>query len=356
MEYRCIGSSDLVVSAVGVGGLAFGGWPMGGEQFRPVSDDEGIETIHTALDIGITCFDTAASYALGHAERMLGKALGTHRENIVVITKCGTSWNDATNSMERNGTYQHVIESAEASLYNLQTDYIDLLLVHWPDLSTPFEETMSALESLQKSGKIRYAGVSNFMPEMMQECRQYVDIIANEICYSIFDRRIEADVIPFCTSNEMSVISYGSLGHGLLSGQMTNKDSFVSSNWRASGHALGLPLFDQGKHFKQNILVQDQLRSIAESAGYSLPDVALAWVLQQDVVACSLVGFENPEQLSTAVAATDCGLTMDVMNDIESISTEAFQRMIVDEDLNPTSGHWNPWNRNPSAFSFGAID
>jgi aryl-alcohol dehydrogenase-like predicted oxidoreductase len=351
MEYRKFGDSDLEVSVVG-----FGGWPMGGTQYGEVDDSEGQDAVRRAFDLGITCFDNAAGYGLGHSERVMGAALKPIRDQIVLVTKCGIAWNDAEKRMERNGTRAHVLESCERSLENLQTDYIDLLLIHWPDVDTPFEETMRALEELQQAGKIRYAGVSNFMPEMLDECKKHLGIVANQMGYSMLERRIERDVMPWCEQNGVGIMSYGSLAHGLLSGAMPADYRFESWDWRDSGHAFGMPFFDRQKHFPANVETQNRLRAIAEREGHTLPDLALAWVLSHQVVSTALVGFRTPSEVDDAARAAEWKLSPELYAEVTAISDEAYQRNVADEMMVSPKGGWNPWNREPQRFAGGGRD
>ena len=350
MEYRRFGDSDLEVSVVG-----FGGWPMGGANYGEVSDAEGQDAVRRAFDLGITCFDNAAVYGVGHSEQVMGAALKPIRDQIVLVTKCGVAWNEQAQRVERNGTRSHVLESCERSLRNLDTDYIDLLLVHWPDVHTPFEETMRALEELQKAGKIRYAGVSNFMPEMLAECRKHLGIVANQMGYSLLERRIERDVMPWCEQNGVGIMSYGSLAHGLLSGAIAPDHRFEADDWRATGHAFGMPFFDREKHFPANVETQDQLRAIAEREGHTLPDLALAWVLSHQAVTTALVGFRTPAEVDDAARAAEWKLSPELYAEVTAISDEAYQRIVADQILSPPIGNWNPWNRHPQRFGTAGL-
>ena len=349
MEYRTFGDTDLEVSVVG-----FGGWPMGGSQYGETDDAEGVLAVHRALDMGITCFDNAAGYGLGHSERVMGGALSGRRDEVVIVTKCGLAWNEEVQRMERKGTRAHVLDSTENSLRNLGTDYIDLMLIHGPDHRTPFEETMLALEELQRADKIRYAGVSNFMPEMMDECRRHLELVTNQMGYSLFDRRIERDVLAYCAEHQMGIMPYGSLAHGLLAGNLTAGTEFESSDWRSSGNAFGLPLFKKRRHFEQNVIAADRLKTIARREGHTLPDLALAWVLNQPTITTALVGFREPGEVDDAAHASEWKLSAELLAEIEPISDGAFQRLVADEEMSPEWGAWNPWNRDPPRFAGGS--
>jgi aryl-alcohol dehydrogenase-like predicted oxidoreductase len=349
VEYRTFGDTDLEVSVVG-----FGGWPMGGSQYGETDDAEGVRAVHGALDMGISCFDNAAGYGLGHSERVMGGALQGHRKEVVIVTKCGLAWNEEAQRVERKGTREHVLESTEASLRNLDTDYIDLMLIHGPDRWTPFAETMGALEELQKAGKIRYAGVSNFLPEMMDECRRHLKLVTNQMGYSLLDRRIERDILGYCGENAMGIMTYGSLAHGLLAGNMTAATDFEETDWRASGNAFGLPLFRKGGHFEENVAAADRLQTIARREGHTLPDLALAWVLNRSTVTTALVGFRTPAEVEDAARASEWKLSAELLEEIESISSAAYERLAADEEMSPARGAWNPWNREAPRFAGGA--
>ena len=344
MKTRKFGDSDLEVSALG-----FGGWPMGGTQYGTTDDGETVRAVERAIELGITCFDNAAGYGLGHSEELMGKALASHRKDIILVTKCGLSWDPTRKRLFRDSSRAAVIAGCEDSLRRLGTDYIDLMLVHWPDPETPIEETMSALADLREQGKIRYAGVSNFMPAMMEECLLHLDIVADQAGYSIFERRIERDVQGFCRDNGMGLMAYGSLAHGLLSGAMTADTQFESWDWRATQNAFGMPLFRPG-FFEYNVRTAQALGELAQGAGVSLPDLAAAWVLSRSTVTTALVGFRTAAEVDAAAHAADIELSPDVLKEVNAISDEAYLRNVAGEDLSPKSGTWNPWDPDPKRF------
>lgn len=344
MQTRKFGNSDLEVSALG-----FGGWPMGGTQYGTTDDGETVRAVERAIELGITCFDNAAGYGLGHSEELMGRALAPYRKDIILVTKCGLTWDPTKKRLFRDSTRESVIAGCEDSLRRLGTDYIDLMLVHWPDPETPMEETMSALSDLRDQGKIRYAGVSNFMPAMMTECLRHLDIVADQAGYSIFERRIERDVQGFCQGNGIGLMAYGSLAHGLLSGAMTADTVFESWDWRATQNAFGMPLFRPG-FFEDNVQTAQRLGRLAHSAGMSLPDLAAAWVLTRPTVTTALVGFRTTAEVDAAARSTDRELSPDVLEQINDISDEAYLRNVAGEDISPKSGTWNPWDPDPKRF------
>ncbi len=344
MRHRSFGSSDLSVSALG-----FGGWPMGGTQYGTTDDAEVVRAVERAAGAGITCFDNAAGYGLGRSEELMGRALAPHRSEVVIVTKCGLSWDPAQKRLYRDGSRGAVVEGCEGSLRRLGTDYIDLMLVHWPDPETPFEETMGALSELREQGKIRYAGVSNFMPAMMDECLRYLDIVADQAGYSIFERRIERDVLGFCEGRGIGVMAYGALAHGLLTGALTEETEFEDWDWRATQNAFGMPLFRSG-YFEENVRTARRLQRIADDAGMTLPDLAVAWVLSRPAVTTALVGFRTPAEVEAAALAADRDLPADALAEVEAISDEAYARNVAGEELAPKVGTWNPWDPSPRRF------
>ena len=234
MEQRRIGTTDLVTSAVG-----FGTWEMSTTSYGEIDVGEASNAVNMAIDNGITLFDTAEVYGPYHSEEILAKALGPRRKDVTLVSKVGFEYSDEPKVTGRNSKHDHIIERTEGCLKRLQTDVIDLMLIHWPDHDTPFDETMRGLEKLKADGKIRYYGVSNFNVPMMEECNQTGTIAANQVGYHMFDRRMEAAVLPWCLENNTGYMAYGSLGFGLLSGAFTKDTTFVDWDWRSSGTAFG---------------------------------------------------------------------------------------------------------------------
>ncbi|MDA1258834.1 MAG: aldo/keto reductase, partial [Chloroflexi bacterium] len=225
MRTRKFGDSGLETSAIG-----FGGWPMGRGQYGDLDDDEAIAAVQAAFDGGITLYDTAAVYGWGYGETLMGRAIKPlKREDIVLVTKGAREW-DASSSDRSAATVadsdpDKLRASIDASLKRLQTDYIDVFLIHWPDKTRPFSDPMEVLEEAKKAGKIRHTGVSNFSVAMMEECLQTSPIITEQIGYHIFDRRPEQDVMPFVESHGMGIMAYGSMAHGLLTGSWSPDQS-----------------------------------------------------------------------------------------------------------------------------------
>lgn len=315
MQYRRIGNTDLEVSTIG-----FGTWEMS-TNYGEIDVDEASDAVAQAIDHGITLFDTAEVYGPYHSEELLAKALGPRRNKITLVTKVGFDYTEESSVIGRNSKREHIAERTEGSLRRLNTDVIDLLLIHWPDHDTPFEETMRGLEDLVAAGKVRYYGVSNFTTEMMEECNRHGSLATNQVGYHMFDRRMEAEVLPWCLANETGFMAYGSLGFGLLSGAFTPETSFPGRDWRANGTAFGLPLFEE-ESFAKELIVGERLKSIAAEQDKSLPQLAIAWVLDNPAVSVALVGMRNEHELQENVAAADWRLTDEIRVEIDRVFEE----------------------------------
>tara|TARA_B110000014_G_scaffold255590_1_gene237622 strand:- start:185 stop:1174 length:990 start_codon:yes stop_codon:yes gene_type:complete len=326
MEQRQLGDSDLFSSPIG-----FGTWEMATTTYGDIDVKEAADAVHAAIDHGITLFDTAEVYGPYHSEELLAKALGNKRKDIVLVSKVGFAYDENGKNLGRNSQFQHVVDRAEGCLNRLNTDYLDLLLIHWPDHDTPFEETIRALEQLKQSGKIRHYGVSNFTPEMMDECEQYGHMAANQVGYHMFDRRMESTVLPHCLDKNIGFMAYGTLGFGLLSGAFTPETSFGENDWRSSGVAFKLPLF-QTEEFAKELRVVERLKVIAERNDKSVAQMAIAWTLGHPAVSVGLVGVRNEWELKENVAAVEWELTSEIREEIDMIFTEENVPTHVDTD------------------------
>ena len=322
MQYRPFGTTGLEVSAMG-----FGCWPMAGDRYGAIEDDEAIAAVRRALDLGGTCFDTAPGYGAGHSEEVLGRALGGRRKEIVLVTKCGIYFPPGSKTTSRDSSRANVLREIEVSLQRLGTDYADVLLVHWPDPNTPFEETMHALDEVVQSGKARFVGVSNFTVEQLKECMPVRRIDVVQVGYHLFDRRQEREMFPYCAEHGIGVMGYGSLAHGLLTGAFTPQTTFDANDWRAGGVAFGQPLF-RGQNFQANLAVVERLKhEVAEPRGVPLSQVALAWVLRNPVVSTALVGARTPAEVDANVAGAELQLSDDEVARIEEIARGAAGRV-----------------------------
>ena len=332
MEHRTFGNTDLACSAVG-----FGTWEMGTTQYGEIDIQDAVRAVQMAIDHGITLFDTAEVYGPFTSEELLAQGLGNRRKDVVVVTKVGFTFhddpsirgNDAISG--RNASAAYITKRTEGCLKRLNTDYVDLMLIHWPDHTTPHEETIGALEALKTAGKIRHYGVSNYNVPMMAECEKHGHLTANQVGYNLFDRRMETEVLPYCLENGIGYMAYGSLGFGLLTGVFTPETTFVDWDWRSQGKAFGLPLFER-ENFLKALRVVERLKELAAGYGKSVPQLAIAWLLGHPAVTVGLVGMRNERELKENVAAADWRLTEADRAEIDRIFAEEDVPTYVDAE------------------------
>jgi aryl-alcohol dehydrogenase-like predicted oxidoreductase len=281
-----IGSSGIETSRIGLGTWAIGGWMWGG-----TDEVQSIATIRSAVERGITLIDTAPAYGFGRSEEIVGKALAEAglRDRVQIATKLGLAWKDG--KVFRDSRPADIREEIEASLRRLRTDVIDLYQVHWPDLETPIAETAQTLEELRREGKIRAIGVSNYSTAQMDAFRQSAKLDAVQPPYNLFEREIEADVLPYAQASGLTVLSYGALCRGLLTGKITTATTFKGDDLRKSD-----PKF-QGARFRQYLAAVKELEDLARER-FDKPVLALAvrWVLDQGPT-IALWGARRPDQL-----------------------------------------------------------
>jgi aryl-alcohol dehydrogenase-like predicted oxidoreductase len=286
MQHIAIGTSGLGASRIGLGTWAIGGWMWGG-----TDEAESISTIRAAVERGVTLIDTAPAYGFGRSEEIVGKALaeGGLRDKVQIATKVGLAWKDG--GVFRDSRPASIRREIEDSLRRLRTDVIDLYQVHWPDPETPIAETARTLEDLRREGKIRAIGVSNYSPAQMEAFRAVARLDAVQPPYNLFERDIEADVLPYAKNAGLTVLSYGALCRGLLSGRITVETRFDGDDLRKVD-----PKF-QGDRFRQYLAAVQELKTIArERFGKSVLALALRWVLDQGPT-IALWGARHPGQL-----------------------------------------------------------
>jgi aryl-alcohol dehydrogenase-like predicted oxidoreductase len=314
MEHIAIGNSGLTTSRVGLGTWAIGGWMWGG-----TDEAQSIATIRAAVEQGITLIDTAPVYGFGRSEEIVGKALaGGLRDSVTIATKVGIAWQDG--KPYRDSRRQRIVQELEDSLRRLRTDVIDLYQVHWPDPQTPLEETGLALEDLLRHGKIRAIGVSNFSPRQMESFRAVATLDAVQPPYNLFEREIEADVLPYAAASGLTVLSYGALCRGLLSGRMKAETTFAEGDLRRVD-----PKF-QGTRFRHYVAAVEQLATLARGRfDRSVLALAVRWVLDQGPT-IALWGARNPEQLRAIREIEGWRIDDATKRDIDSI----LQRHVLD--------------------------
>ena len=302
MEYRDFGSTGMTVSTLG-----FGCWEMGGG-YGDIAESGVPNAVQRAIDLGVNCFDTAPAYGGGNSELVLGKALGQRRKDVLLVTKCGMGGQDRPKG--RDSRRESILSSIDQSLQRLQTDYVDVFLIHWPDVNTPFDESMRALDDVVQQGKARFVGLSNFTPDQLKECMalRRVDIVQYGL--NMFDRRMNKEIFPYCLEQGIGVMIFSPLASGLLTGTFTKDMAFGGNDWRAKG---GMPqlqgiLFAEGS-FQRNVQVVDELKPIAARLGKRMPHLALRWVLSNPAVSVPLMGIRAVEEVEDNMGVLGWTLT-----------------------------------------------
>jgi aryl-alcohol dehydrogenase-like predicted oxidoreductase len=209
----------------------------------------------------------------------------------------------------------------DESLQRLQTDHVDLLLVHWPDADTPLAETMRALEELKAEGKTNHIGVSNYSPFELREAKSHAPICANQVGYNLFDRRWEHEMFPTAREIGVGVMAYGPMAHGLLTGALPRENTFDEKDWRRNGFLFGQRLF--GPNLGNNLDVVDKLGGVAADLGTTLPRLALAWVLRNPAVSVALSGCRSPREIEENVQALDVKIPEAALSEIDGIMSSA---------------------------------
>ncbi len=319
MQYRKLGKSDIEVPVVSFGAWAIGGWMWGGSD-----DEEAIRAIHCAIDHGVDCIDTAPIYGMGHSEKVVGKAIEGKRDQVVIATKCCLRWdkkegefffdtkdNDGiARKVYKNLSKESIIWECEQSLNRMNIEYIDLLQCHWPDATTPLEETMDGLNTLMQQGKVRAVGVSNFTVEMMETCLKHGTIVSEQSKYNALERDLEKEIIPFCVQNDIGILAYCPIAQGLLTGTVTPDRTFKDGDLRQNS-----PLFSQEN--RKNVLAMlEQVQSIAETHNITLGQLFIAWLVAQPGMTSALVGARNEAQVIENAAAGDVKLSEDELKKI----------------------------------------
>jgi len=322
MQYRKLGNTDLELSVITHGAFAIGGNMWGGNEKQ-----DSINSIHASLDHGVTSIDTAPFYGFGLSEEMIGEAIkGKDRSKIQLLTKFGLVWDGSNN---RKGEFffdanddgkiipvykfaskENIIKEVEESLKRLGTDYIDLLQLHWPDSTTPINETIEAMELLIQQGKIRAAGVSNYSVEQMEEANKTLKLASNQVSYSMLNRAIENDLIPYSLENNSGIIVYSPMERGLLTGKYFKEDQLKENDHR-NGYFSQFNL-DKVKNFSEKI------KPIAQEKGITLSQLVLRWTTLQPAISVVLAGARNAQQAIENAKAMSFDLSQEELNLINS--------------------------------------
>ena len=317
MEYKKLGSSGIEASVIGLGTFVMGGWIWGG-----IDEKNAVKAIQASIDNGVNLIDTAPIYGMGLSEELVGKGIKGRREKVVLATKCGLVWHlkkgnhfldyDEGVAVHRYLGSDSIRYELEKSLKLLNTDYIDLYQTHWQDSTTPIEETMSVLLDMKKEGKIRAIGVSNITIEELKEYKLHGQLDSDQEIYSMLDRGIEKDILPWCKENDVSVLAYSPLSRGLLTGKVDSNYEFKGDDAR-----IEMPRFSIENRNKINSVL-DKIRPFAEKYGITLAQLVIAWTKYQPGITHVLCGARNEKQ---AIENSESGNVKIIQPDVEKIES-----------------------------------
>jgi aryl-alcohol dehydrogenase-like predicted oxidoreductase len=324
MELADIPGTSLKVSPVAIGTWAIGGWMWGG-----TDEAESVSTIRAALEHGINIIDTAPVYGFGRSEEIVGRAIADARvrSGVLIATKAGLEWEDGR--VFRNASRARIMREIEDSLRRLRTDYIDIYQVHWPDPLVTIEETAEAMHTLFRQGKIRAIGVSNFSVSQMEQFRRVAPLHVLQPPYNLFERGIEADLLPYCRKNKIATLGYGALCRGLLSGRMRPDTVFHGDDLRRTD-----PKFLEPR-FAQYLAAVERLDQLAQQRfGKRVIHLAIRWMLDQGITT-ALWGARHPDQLAPVDGATGWWLDAPTKTEIDRIMRETITDPVGPEFMAP---------------------
>lgn len=324
MELRRLGNSDVRVTPIAFGAWAIGGWMWGGAE-----ESSSIKAIQSAFDAGITTIDTAPVYGFGYSEELVAKAMqNMPRDKYQILTKFGLNWDSEDgefyfNSVDNNGkpikiykwaSKERVIRECEDSLRRLNTDYIDLYQIHWPNSTTPIGETFEAVQQLIEQGKVRAAGVCNYNTAQVDEALQTIQLASNQVPYSLIFRDIEKGVVPQAIEKGLGIIVYSPLQRGLLTGKIKPGHQFNEGDTREGNR------FYTVENIKRTTDLLNKIRPIAEAHNATLAQVVLNWTMHRPGVACILAGARNEQQVADNAKALNLTLSQKELDQITEIS------------------------------------
>jgi aryl-alcohol dehydrogenase-like predicted oxidoreductase len=324
MKLTEIPGTDLKVSPVAIGTWAIGGWMWGG-----TDEAESVSTIRTALEHGINIIDTAPVYGFGRSEEIVGKAVaeGHLRSRVLIATKAGLEWEGG--KVTRNASRARILQEVEDSLRRLRTDYIDIYQIHWPDPLVTIEETAEAMDTLFTQGKIRAIGVSNFSVGQMERFRRVAPLHVLQPPYNLFERAIEADLLPYCRKNKIATLGYGALCRGLLSGRMRPDTVFGGDDLRRNDPKFLAP------RFAQYLAAVQRLDRLAQQRfGKRVIHLAVRWMLDQGITT-ALWGARHPGQLQPVDEVTGWWLDAPAKAEIDRILHETISDPVGPEFMAP---------------------
>lgn len=314
MQYRVLGATGLELSAVGLGAWAIGG-PGYAFGWGPQQDNDSIETIHAALDAGINWIDTAPVYGLGHSEIVVGKALAEVSARPMISSKCGLVWQPGTSRVRNELTAASVTTECEESLRRLKVDCIDIYHIHWPVPAERIEEAWEAIGRLIDAGKVRLGAVSNFSRSQLEQVQAIRPVSVLQPPYSMLERSVEQEHLPYCVEHGIGVLSYSPLQNGLLTGKVTSDwvAALPKSDWRKRNSEFNSP------RLEANLDLVTALQNEAEQLTATVGQLAIAWVLQNPAVSAAIVGARKPEQIRETAQAADTTFPGDLMHRVSEL-------------------------------------
>jgi aryl-alcohol dehydrogenase-like predicted oxidoreductase len=312
MQTKQLGNSELHITPIGFGAWAIGGggWAFG---WGAQDDQESIEAINCALDLGVNWIDTAAVYGLGHSEEVVAKALKARSDRPYIFTKCSMIW-DESGEIGRSLKADSVRREVEASLRRLDIETIDLYQIHWPNPDSEIEEGWTTLSKLKDEGKVRYIGVSNFNVEQLKRIQEIAPVTSLQPPYSLVKRDVENEILPFCKENNIGVIVYSPMQSGLLTGAMTSERvaNLPDDDWRKTSSEFQEP------RLSRNLKLVEILQHIGQQHGRSAGEVAIAWTLNNPAVTAAIVGGRNPKQVEGIIGASEFRLNEQELGEISN--------------------------------------
>jgi aryl-alcohol dehydrogenase-like predicted oxidoreductase len=319
MECSKLEQGNVSISKITFGAWAIGGWLWGGND-----DKDAIKAIDAAIEHGVSSIDTAPIYGFGHSEQLVGKAIKGKRDQVQILTKYGMRWdledgdfyfNSTMNDGKETAIYKisskkSIIYECEQSLKRLGTDYIDLYQAHWPESTTPIEETMEALDQLIKEGKVLASGVCNYTKEQLDAAHRILPQATQQVPYSMVLRGIEDEIVPYCQKNGIGILAYSPLQRGLLTGKITENYEFGEGD-----HRPHMPHFKPENLRKTNAML-DEIKPIAEAHDVTLAQLVLNWTAQQPGITAVLAGARNAKQMTENAASLHFKLSQEEMEKI----------------------------------------
>jgi len=332
MELRTLGRSDVKVTPMAFGAWAIGGWMWGGAE-----ETAAINAIKAAYHAGITTIDTAPVYGFGRSEELVGRAMeGISRDKYQVLTKFGMNWVteqgeyffDSTDNdgkpfrMFKWASKEKVMQECEDSLRRLKTDYIDLYQIHWPDATTPVDETFEAVQRLIEQGKVRAAGVCNYDTHLVEKALETIQLVSNQVPYSLVNREIEKGVIPQAIERGLSIIAYSPLQRGLLTGKIKPGHKFGEGDTREGNR------FYTDENIRRTNALLEEIKPIAEKHNATLAQLVINWTINRTGVGCVLVGARDEKQVEDNAGSLAFTLTTEELGQI----TAAADRFTLAEE------------------------